>query len=123
MNNLEKNKKRRQRIKFKIRNKLRGTSERPRLVVYRSLKHMYAQLVDDVNSKTIIAVSTKSKEVEEKIKDTKDKKEISKLIGLMTAEKAKEKNISKIVFDRNGYLYHGRVRSLADGAREGGLIF
>lgn len=121
MNNLEKRKKRRERIKKG--KKIRGTAERPRLVVFRSIQHLYAQLIDDSNSKTILTVSTKSKDIGDKIKETKDRKDVAKLIGKTAAEKAKELNISKIIFDRNGYLYHGRVKSLAEGAREGGLIF
>lgn len=123
MNQIQKSKKRRQRIRFQIKKKLRGTMERPRLVVYRSLDHIYAQLIDDVNSMTLLSVSSKSKDVTDKITSTKGKIEKSKIVGKLTAEKAVSKNISKVVFDRNGYLFHGRVKALADGAREGGLNF
>ncbi|MFZ1320815.1 MAG: 50S ribosomal protein L18 [Ignavibacteria bacterium] len=123
MNQIEKSRKRKERIRYQIRKKLRGTSEVPRLVVYRSLDHIYAQLIDDVNSKTILTVSTKSKDVSEKLSGVKGKVEKSKLIGKLTAEKAVSNSISSVVFDRNGYLYHGRVKALADGAREGGLKF
>ncbi len=123
MNQIEKSRKRKERIRFQIRKKLRGTSEVPRLVVYRSLDHIYAQLIDDVNSKTILTVSTKSKDVSDKLSGAKGKVEKSKLIGKLTAEKAISNSISSVVFDRNGYLYHGRVKALADGAREGGLKF
>lgn len=123
MNQIEKSRKRKERIRFQIRKKLRGTSEVPRLVVYRSLYHIYAQLIDDVNSKTILTVSTKSKDVSDKLSGAKGKVEKSKLIGKLTAEKAISNSISSVVFDRNGYLYHGRVKALADGAREGGLKF
>ncbi len=113
----------REKIKFKIRKKISGTEEKPRLVVYRSLNHIYAQLVDDRTGKTILTVSPLNKEVQEKISSEKGKVSKSKLIGKITAEKALEKNIKSVVFDRNGYLYHGRVKAVADGAREGGLKF
>lgn len=123
MNQIQKSQKRRERIRYQIRKKLRGTPERPRLVVYRSLDHIYAQIIDDVNSKTLLTVSTKSKDVADKLSTLKGKVEKSKLVGKVTAEKAALNNIKSIVFDRNGYLYHGRVKALADGAREGGLNF
>ena len=114
---------RRHKIKFKIRKKISGTPEKPRLVVFRSLKHVHTQLIDDVNSVTLLSVDSNSKEVSEKSKNLKGKIPVSKLIGQMTAEKAMVKNIKNIVFDRNGYLYHGRVKAVAEGAREGGLVF
>lgn len=123
MNQIQKSHKRRARIRHQIRKKLSGTPERPRLVVYRSLDHIYAQLVDDVNAKTLITVSTKSKEVSEKLSAAKGKIEKSKIVGKVAAEKAVSSNINSVVFDRNGYLFHGRVKALADGAREGGLKF
>lgn len=113
----------REKIKFKIRKKISGTEERPRLVVFRSLNHIYAQLVDDNTGKTIFTVSPLNKEVQEKISSEKGKVSKSKIVGKITAEKALEKNIKSVVFDRNGYLYHGRVKAVADGAREGGLKF
>ena len=123
MNQLQKSKTRRQRLKHQIRRKLKGTSEIPRLVVYRSLNNIYAQIVDDLNSRTLLTVSTKSKDVADKLAALKSKVEKSKLIGKLTAEKAISGNINKVIFDRNGYLYHGRVKALAEGAREGGLNF
>lgn len=123
MNQIQKSKKRRARIRYQIRKKLRGTPERPRLVVYRSLDHIYAQLIDDVNARTLLTVSTKSKDVTGKISSVKGKIEKSKIVGKITAEKAVSDKIINVVFDRNGYLYHGRVKALADGAREGGLKF
>ena len=113
----------RQKIKFRIRKRVAGSSERPRLVVFRSLNNIYAQLIDDINHKTICTVSTLNKEVKEELKDKTTKVSDSKVVGKVIAAKAKEKNISKVVFDRNGYLYHGRVKAVADGAREGGLEF
>ena len=123
MNKLQRNKKRKERIRHQIKKKVRGTPEIPRLVVYRSLNNIYAQLVDDVNAKTLITMSTKSKDVSAKLGELKGKIQKSKLIGKLTAEKAVSNNINRVVFDRNGYLYHGRVKALADGAREGGLNF
>ena len=118
-----KNLDRRQKIKFKIRKKINGTSERPRLVVYRSLNQIYGQLIDDNAGKTLLSVSSISKDVIEKLKSEKGKISKSKVIGKIIAEKAKDANIKEVVFDRNGYLYHGRVKSFAEGAREGGLKF
>lgn len=110
---------RRARIKRGIRKRLSGSIERPRLSVYRSNKGIYAQIIDDVNSKTLVAASSLSKE----FSATGNKVEQSKAVGKLIAEKALAAGISNVVFDRNGYLYHGRVKSLADGAREGGLNF
>ncbi|HPG39505.1 MAG TPA: 50S ribosomal protein L18 [bacterium] len=100
-----------------------GTSERPRLVVFRSNKQIYAQIIDDVAQQTLTTVSSISKELAEKLKKAKTKKDQAKLVGKFLAEQALEKKISKVVFDRAGYLYHGRVKALAEGAREGGLKF
>lgn len=108
------------RIKKGIRNKLSGTAERPRLTVYRSNKEIYAQLVDDVKGHTIIAASTSMPDYKA-IEGTPVEKATA--IGKALAAKAVEANISAVVFDRNGYLYHGRVKALAEGAREGGLQF
>ncbi len=119
----ENNRRRKDRIRFRIKKKIQGTAERPRLVVFRSLNHVYAQLVDDVNSKTIVSASSNSKEIEDKLKNAKGKVDRSKEVGKLIGEKAKSANIEKVVFDRNGYLYHGRVKALADGARESGLHF
>jgi large subunit ribosomal protein L18 len=111
----------RQRRKIRIRKKISGTAARPRMVVFRSNKHIYVQLVDDEAGKTLLSTSTlvltKSGE------QTKLDKESAAKVGKDMAGKAKEKNISTVVFDRNGYLYHGRIKALADGAREGGLEF
>jgi large subunit ribosomal protein L18 len=104
--------------KHRIRAKISGQAEKPRLSVYRSLGHIYAQLIDDVAGKTI--VFAKDKEI--KAKDLK-KVEIAAKVGSLLAEKAKKAGITQVVFDRGGYKYHGRVKALADGAREGGLKF
>ncbi|MCD6168963.1 MAG: 50S ribosomal protein L18 [Candidatus Latescibacteria bacterium] len=106
-----------------IRKKVIGTAQRPRLVVYRSLKHIYAQLVDDISQKSLLGVSTLTPQVREKIGPTKGKCEKSKEVGRFLAIMAKAKGIEKVVFDRAGYLYHGRVKALAEGAREKGLEF
>ncbi len=111
---------RRHRIKLRIRKNLAGTPERPRMSVYRSNKQIYAQLVDDVTGKTILSASSREKEIAgQKV----TKIEQAKLVGKNIADKAKDKGIDNVVFDRNGYLYHGRVKSLADAARENGLKF
>lgn len=110
---------RRTKIKYRIRKRIKGTAEKPRLSVFRSNKAIYAQVINDLEGKTIAAASS-GKEIGDK-KMTKT--EAAKLVGKLVAEKAKEAGIETIVFDRNGYLYHGRVKSLAEGAREGGLKF
>lgn len=102
---------------------IRGTKDRPRLVVYRSNKTIYGQIIDDVNHKTLISVSGLTKDLKSSVDKAKNKVEQSKIIGTALGEQAKKKKIKKVVFDRNGYLYHGRVKALADGARESGLEF
>ena len=105
---------------MRIRRHVTGTPERPRLVVCRSLSNIQAQLVDDTKGVTLLGVSSLSKEIDKK---GKKKIEVSKAVGKMLADKAREKGIERIVFDRNGHIYHGRVKAFADGAREGGLQF
>lgn len=111
---------RRKRIQNRIRNVVSGTNDRPRLSVFRSNKEIYAQIVDDVNGKTIAAASSRDKEISSE-KGTKS--EIATLVGKSLAEKAAKAGVETVSFDRGGYLYHGRVKSLAEGAREGGLKF
>jgi len=113
----------RRKLKEHIRLTVTGTSERPRLTVYRSLRHVYAQIVDDASGKTLLAVSDVTKGLEEEFKGLKGQAAVGKKVGLLAARKAGELKISQVVFDRNGYLYHGVVRAVADGAREGGLKF
>jgi large subunit ribosomal protein L18 len=103
--------------------KFTGTSERPRLVVFRSLNNIYGQIVDDTKQKTLLGASTLSKEIRDDLKKTKSKTEKSEKVGELIAKKAKAKKVKKVVFDRNGYEYHGRVKALAEGARKGGLEF
>jgi large subunit ribosomal protein L18 len=114
---------RRMEIKHRVRLKIHGTTERPRLTVYRSLHHLYAQLVDDSLGKTLVATSTLSKDLREELKGVKARKEIAKRVGMEVAKRAVAQNVKRVVFDRNGYLYHGIVKALADGAREAGLQF
>jgi len=119
----EKKKIRREKIRKRVRSKIFGTPERPRLSVYRSLKHIYAQIIDDTKGHTLVAMSSLSKEIRDKVKEAKTKTEVSRIVGLALAKKALEKGITKVVFDRNGYKYHGRVKALDEAARKGGLIF
>ena len=113
-------KQRRERIKLKIRKTVNGTATTPRLSVFRSNSGIFAQLVDDLAGKTILAAGSDDKS----IKDSKaNKVDQAKLVGKLIAEKATTAGISSVVFDRNGYLYHGRIKSLAEGAREAGLKF
>lgn len=111
---------RRNRIKRRIRKVVSGTTERPRMSVFRSNKEIYVQLIDDTKGTTLLSASSMEKDIASK-KGTKI--EIASLVGKSIASKAKEQGIDSVSFDRNGYLYHGRVKSLADGAREGGLNF
>ena len=111
---------RRERIRFRIRKLVSGTVDRPRLAVFRSNKEINAQLIDDVNGKTITAASSRDKDIDA---SKVNKTEAAKLVGKAIAEKATKAGVESITFDRGGYLYHGRVKSLAEGAREGGLKF
>jgi len=112
----------REKRKARIRRKITGTAARPRLTVYKSLKHMYAQLVDDTTGKTLVSVSTGSKALKNEVKDD-DKTGAAKKVGEAIARAAKEKGIDAVVFDRNGFDYHGRVQAVAAAAREAGLKF
>ncbi|MGD1070443.1 MAG: 50S ribosomal protein L18 [Bryobacteraceae bacterium] len=112
----------RTRVHDRIRKKLRGTPERPRLAVFRSVAHIYAQVIDDTKGVTVVAASSMEKNTLETTK-TGGNVAAAKEIGKRVAERAKKKGIDKVVFDRGGYLYHGRVKALADAAREAGLEF
>ncbi len=105
----------------RIRKKIVGTTERPRLRVFKSNKHIYAQIIDDSLGKTIASMSTLDKNFD--LGDEKGKMSAAKVVGGMIAEKAKAAGIESVIFDRGGYIYHGRIKSLSEGAREGGLIF
>ncbi|MBE0642660.1 MAG: 50S ribosomal protein L18 [Bacteroidetes bacterium] len=109
--------------KIRIRKKVLGTAEQPRLSVYRSLSHMYAQLIDDTRGISLGTVSTKSKTLAADMSSAEGKVAKAHLVGKAIAELAQSKNITSVVFDRNGFLYHGRIKAVAEGAREGGLQF
>jgi large subunit ribosomal protein L18 len=111
---------RRQRIKFRIRKNVSGTAQKPRLSVFRSNKEIYAQVIDDVNGVTLCAASSREKDI---VSAAGTKMEKSVMVGKLVADRAKAAGVEVVCFDRGGYLYHGRVKSLADGAREGGLKF
>lgn len=113
---------RRDKIRRRIRSTIRGTADRPRLSVYKSNKHVYAQLVDDLIGQTLVAASTQSGEIADDI-EGKTKTESAEVVGKHLAELAEDKGIEKAVFDRSGYKYHGVIKALAEGAREGGLDF
>lgn len=110
-------------MRVKKKGKIVGTADRPRLVVYRSLKHIYGQIVDDANQKVLLAFSNVGKRVPDSVKKSKSRTEASHEVGKLLAKKALDKKIEKVVFDRNGYIFHGRIKSFAEGAREGGLKF
>lgn len=107
----------------RIRKNIRGTAERPRLSVFRSLKHIYAQLIDDTSNKSLFTVSDLSPELGSKIKKKSTKSDLSALVGELVAKKALSRKIKKIIFDRGSYKYHGRIKSLAEAARNAGLEF
>jgi large subunit ribosomal protein L18 len=108
--------------KGRIRRKISGTGARPRLSVFRSAKHIYAQIIDDLQGVTLAAAGTLSPEIKDKLSGLK-KQEAAREVGRLLADKAKNKGIERVIFDRNGFLYHGRVRSLAESCREHGLVF
>ncbi|TYO95716.1 LSU ribosomal protein L18P [Geothermobacter ehrlichii] len=122
MNIAEKRRQSRIKRQTRVRKKVRGTAERPRLSVFRSSRHIYVQLIDDVARKTLVSASTMSKEIAGELNSTGNV-EAARAVGKAIAEKAIAQNINKVVFDRNGFLYHGRVKALADAAREAGLSF
>lgn len=108
---------RRNKIKLRVRSKMLGTAERPRLTVFRSNKQIYAQVIDDLAGKTLAAASSL------KIADKAPKKELAAKVGELIAKSAQDAGVTSVIFDRNGYLYHGRIKELADAARKGGLKF
>lgn len=123
----EKKREARLRRKQRIKKKIFGTPERPRLSVYKSCKHIYAQIIDDTIGHTLVAASSLSKEIRDKIKEIKEKggtkTDIAKIVGELIAKKALEKGIKRVCFDRSGFKYHGRIKALADAARKVGLEF
>lgn len=112
----------RKRRHVRVRSKIQGTAERPRLNVYRSLEHIYAQIIDDVSGNTIVSSSTISRDMRSDLAPL-SKLEQAKAVGKAIAESAREKGIEQVVFDRGGFPYHGRIKALAEGSREGGLVF
>lgn len=121
-NNMSRNDSRKKRH-ARIRNRVFGVSEKPRMVVFRSQKHIYAQVIDDAQGKTLAAANTLQKEVKDKIKDEMSNMDIAKVVGGSLAEKSLKAGVESVVFDRAGYKYHGRIAALAEGARKGGLKF
>jgi len=119
---MEKKHELRRRRHYRLRRKVEGTTERPRLAVFRSLKHIYAQVIDDTQHRTLAAASTMDGTLKTSLKTGGDI-EAAKAVGKLVAERAKEQGVSKVVFDRGGFAYHGRIASLADAAREAGLDF
>jgi large subunit ribosomal protein L18 len=111
---------RRQKIRFRIRRRIEGSAEIPRLSVFRSNKEIYAQVIDDISGKTIVAAASIDKDLK---KAKGNKTELARNVGKLVGEKAKKAGVEKVVFDRSGYLYHGRVKALAEAAREAGLKF
>ncbi len=114
-------KKERLRRKLRIKYKIRGTSEKPRLCVYKSLRHIYVQIIDDVNGRTLVSASTLDVDLRDKVSGCNITS--AEIVGEAIAKRALEKGIDKVVFDRNGYIYHGKVKALADSARKAGLKF
>ncbi len=122
MTKIRTNKARRVMRHIRVRRKISGTQERPRLSVYRSLNHVYVQLIDDTQGVTITSASSVESTIKSQ-RDGKSKTAVAELVGELVSERAKEKGVSQVVFDRGGYKYHGRVKALADAARKGGLVF
>jgi len=120
MDKVQRKKQRRDKIRRRIRSSIRGTKERPRMSVFKSNKHIYVQLIDDLNNHTLISASSLSNEIEDQVND-KTGVEQAQIIGKHLAEKALSANINKVVFDRGGYKYHGQIKAIAEAAREGGL--
>ena len=123
MNRIELKNKRYERRNRRVRKNISGTPDRLRLTVFRSSEHIYAQIIDDSTAKTIAAASTTDREVKTKLAGGMTKTEKCKVVGTVLAERAKSANVSSVAFDRNGFLYHGRIKALADAAREAGLDF
>jgi large subunit ribosomal protein L18 len=114
---------RHRRSRLRIRTKVRGTEERPRLCVHKSLRYVYAQVVNDLTGQTLVQASSMESDIRGSLEGGAKTKAAARLVGTKVAERAKAKGIEKVVFDRGGYVYHGRVKELADGAREAGLQF
>lgn len=113
----------RERRHLRLRKRVVGTVERPRLAVRRSISQIYAQIIDDTNGRTLVAASSLAKDIQARFGEAKNKTERSRVVGQVLAERAKGVGITRVAFDRGGYIYHGRIKALADGARAGGLEF
>ncbi len=120
---VQKKRERRERAHLRVRSRVRGTAERPRLSIYKSLKFFYAQVIDDDRGVTLAQASSSDPEIRQRITGSASNKDAAKVVGEMVAERARAKGIEKVVFDRGGYIYHGNVKALADAAREKGLQF
>jgi large subunit ribosomal protein L18 len=120
---IEDKRSRHRRARLRIRQRVRGTAERPRLCVHKSLRYVYAQVVNDLTGQTLVQASSLESEIREGVEGGAKTKAVARLVGARLAERAKAKGIEKVVFDRGGYVYHGRVKELAEGAREAGLDF
>jgi len=114
---------RRKRAHRRLRNRVEGTGERPRLAVFKSLKHIYAQVIDDQQGHTLVQASTLDPEIKGKLEGASSNKAAARLVGEAVASRAKEKGLSRVVFDRGGYIYHGKIQEVAEGARSKGLEF
>ncbi len=123
MNRIALKQKRYDRRNRRVRKNIEGSPERPRLTVFRSAEHIYAQIIDDTTARTIAAASTTDREVKAKLAAGMTKTDKCKVVGMVLAERAKSAKVSTVAFDRNGFLYHGRIKALAEAAREGGLDF
>jgi large subunit ribosomal protein L18 len=108
---------------LRLRQKVKGTEQRPRLCINRTLRHIHAQLIDDVNGKTVVAANTLQSDVAAQVQGGKGSREAAKIVGQVIAQRAREKGVESVVFDRNGNKYHGAIKEFADAAREGGLVF
>jgi large subunit ribosomal protein L18 len=120
---MQRKRERRHRAHLRVRSRVRGTAERPRLSVYKSLRYIYAQVIDDLRGATLVAASSADAEVRSQLKASASSQEAAKLVGETVAARAKEHGVERVVFDRGGYIYHGNVKALAEAAREKGLQF
>jgi large subunit ribosomal protein L18 len=120
---VQRKRERRERAHQRVRTRVKGTAERPRLSVYKSLKYIYAQVIDDDRGVTLAQANSADAEIRQRLTGSASNKDAAKLVGEVVAERAREKGIDRVVFDRGGYVYHGNVKALADGARDKGLQF
>jgi len=120
---MQRKRERRERAHLRVRSRVRGTAERPRLAVYKSLKYIYAQVIDDQQGTTLVAATSADPEIKSQLSRSAATQEAAKLVGQVVAERARAKGIERVVFDRGGYIYHGNVKAVAEAAREKGLQF